>query len=150
MIIFIDDEHWVIEGYIDRFNSKKKEDARYENKHFFYPKEAWPFIRRKFEEIELIILDIALDYGDGNILNEIDGGIQFLKEIRNERVFDKIPILIYSVIQKDKVQRDSGLKIGVDTNIGHLNRDCKDDDFYKLVEILLRKKNLRQVGDERN
>ena len=138
MIVFIDDEKWLIEGFIDRFNHKKKHDPRYENKHFFFPLEAWPFLKENLENIDLIILDIALDYGDGNILNEFDGGIQFLNEFTADKNFDKIPILIYSIMSKDKIERDSGLTIDNEKFIDYLNRDSKDEEFYKRVEKLLR------------
>jgi len=140
MIIFIDDEKWVIEGYIDRFDQMKRSDSRYKNKHFFYPKEAWPFLRDNAGTIDLIILDIALDYGDGNILNELDGGIQFLKEIIQDGQCKGIPILIYSIRPKDKIERDSGLTIEQYKNIDYLNRDCKDEEFYQRVEHMLKKK----------
>jgi CheY-like chemotaxis protein len=137
MIVFIDDERWVIEGYIDRFNVKKDNDKRYELKYFKYPKDAWQFLRENRENIDLIILDIALDYGDGNILNEVDGGIQFLNEIKKETEFNRIPILIYSVVPQDKIERDSGLYINDENNLDYLNRDCKDEEFYNRVEDLL-------------
>lgn len=139
MIVFIDDEKWVIEGYIDRFNQKKSKDNRYDSMHFFYPKVAWPFLRENLAKINLIIMDIALDYGDGNILNELDGGIQLLKEIAADVQFKEIPILIYSIRPKDKIERDSGLIIDQLKNIEYLNRDCKDEEFYKRVEKMLKK-----------
>jgi len=140
MIIFIDDEKWGIEGYLDRFDQKKIKDSRYENKHYFKPKDAWPFLKANAGKIDLIILDIALDYGDGNILNELDGGIQFLKEIVNDGHYKETPILIYTIRPKDKIERDSGLIIDRGKNIEYLNRDSKDEEFYQRVERILSKR----------
>lgn len=140
MIVFIDDEKWLIEGYIDRFNNKKMADQKYENVHFYYPKEAWSFLKENCERIDLIILDIALDYGDDNILDEVDGGIQFLKEIKEEKNVNRIPILIYSIRPKEKIEREAILSIDDKNNIDYLNRDCKDEEFYQRVEKLLNKK----------
>lgn len=140
MIICIDDEKWGIEGYLDRFNQKKTKDRRYENAHFFKPKDAWPFLKENACKIDLIILDIALDYGDGNIMNELDGGIQFLKEIVKDAQFKETPILIYSIRSRDKIERESGLTIDREKNIEYLNRDCKDEEFYQRVEKMLRKR----------
>lgn len=139
MIVFIDDEKWVIEGYIDRFNQKKIKNDKYDTRHFFYPKEALPFLKENANKIGLIIMDIALDYGDGNILNELDGGIQFLKEIAIDKQFKETPILIYSIRPKDRIEKDSGLNIDQLKNIEYLNRDCKDEEFYKRVEKMLKK-----------
>ena len=140
MIIFIDDERWGIGGYLDRFNQRKTKDRRYENAHFFKPKDAWPFLKANAGNINLIILDIALDYGGGNLLNELDGGIQFLKEIVKDGHYKETPILIYSIRPKDKIERDSGLIIDQGKNIEYLNRDCKDEEFYQRVEKMLSKR----------
>lgn len=139
MIVFIDDEKWCIEGYIDNFNNKEKNNKRYELKHFFYPIEAWEFLRQNRDKIDLIILDIALDYGDGNILSEEDGGVQFLKEINSEANFNKIPILIYSVVPKEEIEFEAKLIIENEDSIYYLNRNCKEDEFYDLVDRIIKK-----------
>ena len=97
-------------------------------------------MRENREKIDLIILDIALDYGDGNILNDLDGGIQFLKEIKEEEGFAKIPLLIHSIVSKDEIEEDSGINIDEEKYIDYLYRDCEDREFYERVEKMLKKK----------
>ena len=137
MIVIIDDEKWSIEGYLDVFESKQTKNDRYKYEFFYTPLESKPFINNNIESIDLIILDIMLDYGDNaqNNENEVfeNGGIEFLRELREDSSYDKIPIIIYSIVDKGKLESYLEYK-----NVFYLNRDCSDDEFYDLVAKCLR------------
>jgi CheY-like chemotaxis protein len=97
MIVFIDDEKWLIECYIDELDNKSKSEPKYSPIHFYYPKDALIFIKENSVSIDLIIMDMAMDYGDGNLLSEDPGGIQFYKNIKMDPTLMNIPIIIMTV-----------------------------------------------------
>jgi CheY-like chemotaxis protein len=145
MILFIDDEKWAISGYFDYFEKKEKRDNRYEYKHFFYPTDAWKYIKENKENIDLIILDLMLFYGKLRHQRRTGkhGGLVFLEEFRDDPQYDNIPVLLYSIVSKLNIE-PQGPKIEEIKNVAYLPRSCSDREFYHKVKELLNKKAKRR------
>ena len=103
MIIFIDDERWIIDQYLENLSNIAKKNANYITRHFFFPVDALDYIKEKHNEINVIILDIGMDYGDGNILTKEPGGVQLFREIRNNPSLKKIPVIILTVFSYESI-----------------------------------------------
>ena len=133
MIVFIDDERWSISGYLDFIDSRTKHNPKYFCTHFFTPHDAFPFIEENIAKIDLIVLDLMLDYGDYEISYKKSGGLKFLSELRALNRFDDIPVLIYTVVSRLNIP-----EIDNYNNVYFLNRDSSDTEFYNIVDHLLK------------
>lgn len=139
MIVFIDDEKWIIQGMLDRFEDlSERKNKSYLTKHFFYATKALEYITDNVSEVNLIITDIAMDYGDGDLNKEITGGVQFVNSIKSNPLLKHIPIIILSIHPQNNFSGDLDYPID-DKTIFYVNRneDANNNWLYPLVEKII-------------
>jgi len=130
----IDDEKAIISGIFDYFESKANNNPKYEPVHYYDSVEALQFLQENIDKIDLIIIDIAMEYGDGKYYEEY-GGIILLKKISQMRL--KIPVIILSVVGKDVVESQYGSSLEI--NVKHINRKTNNyaEILYGMVKETL-------------
>ncbi|MCD4745092.1 MAG: hypothetical protein K8R58_02210 [Bacteroidales bacterium] len=142
MIVFIDDEKWVIKGILDYFENryKKINDSRLNPIHFFTAVDAEEYIDDNISDINLFIIDIGMDYGDGDLNKETSGGVQFINKLKDTIATKHIPIIILSIHNLNYFESD--LEYPIDNkSLFYVNRndDANNDLLYPLVDKILNK-----------
>jgi hypothetical protein len=143
MIVIIDDEKWIINPIIDFFNDKARRiNERYCIKHFYRAVEAISFINENVYRIDLIIVDVAMDYGDGDVNKEISGGAQLISELKACNLTKDIPIIIYSIHKLDYFKDDLQQNPIDEKSIYYINRDedANNNLLYPLVDKIIKNK----------
>ncbi|MCD4745093.1 MAG: hypothetical protein K8R58_02215 [Bacteroidales bacterium] len=143
MIVFIDDEKWIIKGIIDYFENKCKltEDSRWNPKHFFSPVEVEKFISYNISDINLFIIDIGMEYGDGDLNKEISGGVHLVNILQTKPTTKHIPIIILSIHNLNYFESD--LIHPIDNKLlFYVNRndDANNDLLYPLIDKIINNK----------
>jgi len=129
MIVFIDDERWTIQAYIDELELKSLEKYQYQPKHFYFPKDALDFAINNFKIINAFIVDIGMDYGvELDLMNHLPGGIEFIKNIKENPNLNKIPIIILTVYDKHQIEISRGIDLNSDNLIMYIDRNQTDRD----------------------
>ncbi len=140
MVVFIDDEKWIIEAYLDELQKKSETDLNYKPKHFFYPKKAFDFLMMKYQQIKVIIIDIGMDYGDGNIMNNEPGGIQFYKELIKTPNLNKIPVIILTIYPRSQISKVNEIELDNNPKVTYIHRDQSNRNelfWQKINEAIL-------------
>lgn len=130
MIVFIDDEKWIIEAYIDELDSKG-----IESKHFFYPKDALAYIENEHRKIDALVIDIGMAYDSFELMKAEQGGIQFFKELKSHKLLKYIPIIILTVYNKAQVEKELDDSFENSQNVIFINRNDQDRDQALLKGI---------------
>jgi len=122
----IDDEKAIISGIYDYFESKAAVNPKYEPVHYYFSVEALQYMQENINNIDLIIIDIAMEYGDGKYYEEY-GGIILLKKLVEMQTNKKIIIL--SVVGLDVIEKQFGGQLK--EQIQHINR--KKNDYAEIL-----------------
>lgn len=126
MIVFVDDEKWLIQAYIDELEWKSKKNNCFKPNHFFYGKEALDFLQKTQDDVRLLVVDIGMDYGDNDLTNKEPGGIQFLKELKGNPKLKDIPAIILTVYKQSDVE--AIFPFESNSQFTFINRSNKDRD----------------------
>jgi CheY-like chemotaxis protein len=145
MIVFVDDEKWIISAYLDELESKSKANIKYKPLHFFFATDALKFLKVDPSQINAIVLDIGMDFGDGNLLTNEPGGIQFIRELRNSPKLVNIPVIILSVYDKQQIQKEDIINLDSNPILVYISRDQPDRDliFWKSVNAAIDNKRFK-------
>ncbi|GEM_PF-2429708 len=139
MIVIVNDERWITEGIIDYLEDKsEKIDIRYTPEFFSTPIEALGFIMNNADEIDIIISDIMMDFGDGNINIETKGGAHFINRIRLEKELTNIPIIINTIFHISYFENE--LNHNIDNEFifyTNTNNDPDSSKLYEFIDMLL-------------
>ena len=142
MVVLIDDEKWIIGAYIDELEVKATRQYEYKPIHFYFPNQALKFILQNVEKINVIVLDIGLEYGDYNLMPSEPGGIQFYNKIKNDPLLKEIPVIILTVYELHQVAKT----IYINPTNNHLlcyinrNQSDRDDIFWKNIDLTIKQK----------
>ena len=135
MILFIDDEKNTISGYLDYFSCLVHDgNSCYDSKHFFFPTKALEYLSKNYSNINLIVLDLMLFYGELEKTKSKSGGLRCLNSIRDRELYNQIPILLYTIVEKDEI----GIDLEEFENVYYLDRNCRDEVFFDKVNQLLK------------
>lgn len=136
MILFVDDEKWIMSSLLDNFEYKAKSDERYNVKHFFFSVDALKFLEENKKDIEIIVLDIGMDFGDDR--NEpIFGGVKLLQKLVEFRKTNNLSIVIFSVVKKELVEEQFGMSLeGISEFISRNDEECNAKLIEKIAELL--------------
>ncbi len=133
MIVIVDDEKWIIGGIIDYLEDRAERiDNRYTPKFFNTPVKAIEFIKKNSKKIDIIISDIGMDYGDGDLNKEEKGGTQFINNISQQT---NIPIIINTIHNRQYFENELTSEID-NNNLYYINRndDADSNELYKIID----------------
>lgn len=133
MVVFIDDEKWIIQSYIDELEIKSEIDSNFQPMHFRFPKEAMEFIQENINLIKVVVIDIGMDYGDGELITREPGGVQLYENIRNNKSTNNIPIIILTVFEKSDLDNRIPLDDNFLTTYINRNQPDRDESLWKNI-----------------
>jgi len=126
MVVIIDDEKTLISAYIEELESKVKIDPRFKPKHFFYATDALIFIKAEAPKVDVIVIDIGMDFGDNNLMPSEPGGIKLYHELRSSDILKKIPIIFLTIYDKQQVGLVKDIDLENDPLLVYIRRNQPD------------------------